>query len=132
MEPGLGDLGISQPTQMQKMLKLKDVLTEKKKNTLKKKKGFAQLFLHDFEKSKSQSIYSHKWLFEEINGVTHRSSQSSQKKPKIERELSRKVQWVSPLSNRVNPRDVHGRSRKFLRIVYHQKYYHLAPKGKKH
>lgn len=87
MEPGLDDLGISQPTQRQKMLNLKDALSEK--NTLKKSPGFAQFFLNDFEKTKGQSTQSHQQLFGEINDVTHRSFQSSRKKLKIESYLGK-------------------------------------------
>lgn len=94
-----------------------------------KSQGFAQLFANNSEKSKGQSIQSHKWLFEEINGVTHRSSDISEETQT--RELSRKDLQMSPLSNGVNLHDVHEQPRKFLRILYHQKYHQVGPKGKK-
>lgn len=86
MKKRLDDLGISQPTQMAKEAELKKIHYQKRMLS-RKSQGFAQLFANNSEKSKGQSIQSHKWLFEEINGVTHRSFQASQKKPKIENYL---------------------------------------------
>lgn len=46
--------------------------------------GRAQPFAKPEKDQKGLRISSHKKLFEEIKGVTYRSSQSSQKNPKID------------------------------------------------
>lgn len=55
-----------------------------------------QLLLKPEKDPKGQSIQAHKRLFEEIQGVTHSSSQPSEKRPNIEMGLSRKALWRVP------------------------------------
>lgn len=62
---------------------------------------------------------SHHKFFEGIKGGTHRSSQPSQKKPKIEMGLPRNALCRGLQSKELNPPNRHTRSTKFWRMLCH-------------
>lgn len=96
-KPGLEDLGNSQPTQMAKDTKIR--LTFRKAYSRERNECVAiQSFANMSKRPEGLSIQPHKNLLEKFKGVcTHRSPQSSHKKPKIEIILFKKDSWQSLL-----------------------------------
>ena len=128
-------------SRLERTLKLRDSLSGKCTLEKKTEDVAGQTCANSSERSKVQSIQSHKRFFE--RGMTHRFPQSnqrvskkfkdfvpqlSQQNPRIEMGLSRKDLWMSLLSNRANSCDIHGRPTKFLRILHQQKHCQLGVK----
>lgn len=86
-----------------------------------------QPFANTSERVKSQSIQSHKSLFEEIKQLTHRSPQIES--PKTEMRLSKEDLWTSLFSSGVNFFSIHRRPKRILRISCQQKHCQLVQNG---